>query len=107
VGLFALALASFGPVPAATAGTDRCVTRAEFQHVHKGMTRRAVERAFDTHGRMGAGGAGGFTRNYRECVGHGSLTVTYTVTMKDRTPKLYAKTWNSKAHKKPVHTSTV
>ena len=61
VGLFALALASLGPVPAATAGTDRCVTRAEFQQVHKGMTRRAVERAFDTHGRMGAGGAGGFS----------------------------------------------
>jgi hypothetical protein len=33
--------------------------------------------------------------------------VTFTVTMKDRTPKLYAKTWNPKAHKKPVHTATV
>jgi hypothetical protein len=95
-------------MPAATAGTDHCVTRAEFQRAHKGMTRHSVERLFDTHGRMGAGGAGGFTRNYRACgAGHRTVMVTFTVTMKDRTPKLYAKTWNPKAHKKPVHTATV
>jgi hypothetical protein len=33
--------------------------------------------------------------------------VTFTVGMKSQTPKLYAKTWNAKAHKKPVHTATV
>ena len=92
-GVAALALAALGNAPAATAGTDRCVGRAEFSSVQKHMSRQQVERIFDTHGRMGAGGAGGFTRTYPTCGGGPRVTVTYLASIAHQTPRVYSKTW--------------
>jgi hypothetical protein len=65
----ALALGTAAQLPAspAMADTPRCVTRAEFRHVHNGMTKHRVHRIFDTRGTFGDGGAGGYSRLYRQC----------------------------------------
>lgn len=70
--LTALAVLVAGAVvsaPAAQAAGWRqhCVTKAEFHRVHRGMSPRRVARIFDTHGSFGGGGAGGFSRVYRQC----------------------------------------
>jgi hypothetical protein len=52
------------PAQADSAG---CVTRAEYRKVHRGMTQRRVRSIFDTRGSFGDGGAGGYSRLYRQC----------------------------------------
>ena len=51
----------------ASADTPGCVTRAEYDHVSKGMRKVRVHRIFDTRGTFGDGGAGGYSRLYKEC----------------------------------------
>ena len=58
--------------PAAQAsGTPGCVTRAEYRHVHKGMTKVKVHQKFGTAGkRMSRAASGGYVsevRTYRVC----------------------------------------
>ena len=65
-----LALA-FGGV-AVTAGltaadTPGCVTKKEYRHIHKGMTKKRVHRIFDTRGWFADGAGGGFSRAYLSC----------------------------------------
>lgn len=48
----AFAVASIGVgVPAAQADTPRCVTKAEYRQVHRGMAKGRVHRVFDVRGR--------------------------------------------------------
>lgn len=45
-----LLLGGLGNVPAASANTPGCVTRAEYERVHEGMKRARVHAIFDTRG---------------------------------------------------------
>ena len=68
--LAAAAVSSFGVValaPAASADTPTCVTRNEFQSIHRGMAKTRVNAIFDTYGVFADGFAGGYTRRYRVC----------------------------------------
>jgi len=46
---------------------SRCVTLKEYRRVHKNDKKPRVHSVFDTHGRFGDGGAGGYTRLYQFC----------------------------------------
>ncbi|MGZ4467309.1 MAG: hypothetical protein ACXVXB_02435 [Nocardioidaceae bacterium] len=71
-----------------------CVTRAEFQQVPKGATRKQVEHVFDTRGEMGDGGAGWYVRTYDRCgTGHKPVSVTYTISRAHPVAHLYRKVW--------------
>jgi hypothetical protein len=64
----------------ASADTPGCVTRAEFDRVHKGMTKKRVHRIFDFHGIFHDGHAGGYTRAYSRCDHEHMALVTYRKT---------------------------
>lgn len=55
----------------ATAGAPRCVTRAEYRHVHVGTPERTVVRLWHGHGQQSESG-----RTYRAC-GGGHVNVDY------------------------------
>ena len=61
---------------AAQADTPGCVTQAEFQHIHRGMSKTQVRRSFDTDGHREfvstTGGMRDEYRTYRVCPGWGS-----------------------------------
>lgn len=82
---------------AAPGDTPRCVTRAEFERVRLDMKKVRVHRIFDFRGRFGDGGAGGYTRIYRECHprgGDGCTIVEYQDGPR-RPARVSAKTWNT------------
>jgi hypothetical protein len=54
-------------VSVAEAAGRHCVTRHEFNRVHRVMSRHRVERIFDTHGTFAGGFAGGYTKTYWKC----------------------------------------
>ncbi len=77
-----LAVACLGTTaPVAYADTPRCVTRAEYERVDAGMSKRRVHRIFDTRGRRTAisssGGATAEVRSYRPCRRHSAVSVAY------------------------------
>ena len=82
--LCALVLAVAGMVLAATpaqADSPRCVSKAEYHRVHRGMSRGAVHAVFDTRGRRRAfSRVGRFTsevRVYRGCPRRSVVSVSY------------------------------
>lgn len=85
----------------ASADSPGCVTRAEYERVHDGMRKARVHRIFDTRGRFGDGGAGGYSRLYTECHprgGDGCTNIEYS-TYSPAHPKRYtarvaSKSWN-------------
>ncbi len=81
----------------ASADTLRCMTRAEYDHVSKGMRKVRVHRIFDTRGTFGDGG-GGYSRLYKECrklpPGDGCwATVEYSVSSAE-VARVAGKRWN-------------
>lgn len=77
-----LAVACVGVLaPTAHADTPRCVTRAEYERVHNGMSKRRVHRIFDIRGRRVAiSSSGGITseiRRYRTCRSNSAVSVAY------------------------------
>jgi hypothetical protein len=78
----ALAVASVGVLaPTAHADTPHCVTRAEYERVHDGMSKRRVHRIFDIPGRrVSISSSGGLTseiRSYRTCKPNSAVSVAY------------------------------
>jgi len=65
----------------ADAGSPTCVTRAEYRQVHKGMTKRAVDREFGVHGHRQAGASSGGYRSevwsYHPCHRFSAVAVSY------------------------------
>ncbi len=79
----ALAAASITvSVSAAEAATPRCVTKAEFRHVHAGQSKARVHRNFDTRGRRIAfsqvDGTTSEIRRYRTCRRHSSISIAFS-----------------------------
>lgn len=79
---FVLVLATLTTAaPAAQATPGACVSRGEFRHVHRGMTRHHVRRIFDTRGRrthfFQDDGFTAETRRYRGCPHHTAVSVLY------------------------------
>jgi hypothetical protein len=82
--LCALVLAVAGMslgAPPAQADSPRCVSRAEYHRVHRGMSRAAVHGVFDTRGRRRAfSRVGRFTseiRVYRGCPRRSVVSVSF------------------------------
>jgi hypothetical protein len=80
----ATAVSSFGVIalaPAASADTEGCVVRSEYQKVHKGMRKSSVQRIFDTNGnRQAIAHSGGYTseiRSYRTCSQYSAVSVAF------------------------------
>ncbi len=76
-------LGSGAAVAPASAHAHHCVSRAEYRHVHKGLTKVRVHRVFDTDGRRKAishSGAGtSEVRSYAACHRrHGRVLVSFT-----------------------------
>jgi hypothetical protein len=69
------------PAPPASADTPGCVTRAEFHHVAKGMTKERVRRIFDTTGKrqelVTDRGFAAEIRTYHACSAHSLVTVAF------------------------------
>lgn len=63
---FSTAIAGLAVTPAA-GDSPGCVTKREYLRVRSGLTKAAVHAIFDTHGRFGDGGAGGYSRIYPRC----------------------------------------
>jgi hypothetical protein len=67
--------------PSEASAQESCVTRAEFRNVHRGMSKAAVHRVFDTSGRRSAiSHAGGYTfeiRSYRACTQFGAISIGF------------------------------
>jgi hypothetical protein len=65
----------------AQADTPGCVTRAEYRHVHKGMTKHRVAHIFDTAGKREAyATSGGYTaeiRSYKTCRRYSAVAISY------------------------------
>jgi hypothetical protein len=99
--LAAMALAASGvlvPMTSAMADTPHCVTRAEFNRVHRGMYKAHVHRIFDFKGVFYGGGAGGYDRAYRECGPHGNVcrvVIEYQANARTNVARLYSKRWNA------------
>jgi hypothetical protein len=70
---FSTAVAGLAVSPA-VGDSPGCVTRHEYLQVRSGMTKAAVNAIFDTHGKFGDGGAGGYSRIYPRC--HTSTGIT-------------------------------
>jgi hypothetical protein len=86
-----------GEAPA-SADTPRCVSKSEFKRMHKDMKKERVHRIFDIHGKFGDGGAGGYSRIYRECHprgGDGCTIVEYRDGPGVRPARVIGKTWNT------------
>jgi hypothetical protein len=66
----------------ASARAHHCVSRGEYRHAHKGMTKARVHRSFDTAGKRKAishsGGGTSEVRSYAACHRHGRVMVSYT-----------------------------
>ena len=80
--VLALAVAFVGVLaPTAHADTPRCVTRAEYERVHDGMSKRRVHQIFDIRGRRVAisrsGGVTSEVRNYRPCRPNSAVSIAY------------------------------
>ena len=78
--VFVLATLTAAGVPAqATPGP--CVSRGEYQQVHRSMTKHRVHRIFDTRGRRTAFSRHGRStfevRRYRGCPRHTAVSVAY------------------------------
>lgn len=67
--------------PVAHADTPRCVTKAEYERVHQGMTKRRVHRIFDVRGHRTVISRGGGVvvevRRYRTCRRDSAVSVAY------------------------------
>ena len=63
--------------PAAQADTRGCVSKGEFDHVHRGMAVSRVHRIFDTNGRLEVSLGRMSIRKYRPCPRHSAVSVTY------------------------------
>jgi hypothetical protein len=61
----------------AAADTPGCVTKKEYHHIHKGMTKKRVHRIFDTHRSWGSGGGAVYTRTYQSCDFHHAAWIRY------------------------------
>jgi hypothetical protein len=61
----------------AAADTPGCVTKKEYRHIHKGMTKKRVHRIFDTHRNWGTGGGAVYTRTYQSCDFHHAAWIRY------------------------------
>jgi hypothetical protein len=61
----------------AAADTPGCVTKKEYRHIHKGMTKKRVHRIFDTHRSWGSGGGAVYTRTYQSCDFHHAAWIRY------------------------------
>jgi hypothetical protein len=76
----AVALSVVAPVPVATA-TSGCVTRAEYQKIHRGDTRARVHRVFDTRGKreslVESDGFRSEVRSYTTCSEFSSVTIVF------------------------------
>ncbi len=71
-----LPLAAVAPAAQAhDGGEQRCVSRHEWQHIHRSMKKWRVHRIFDVRGRFVDGFAGGYTRRYRPCAWGGGTDV--------------------------------
>lgn len=67
--------------PVAHADTPRCVTKAEYERIDNGQTKRRVHRIFDVRGRRSVISRGGGVvveaRRYRTCRRDSAVSVAY------------------------------
>ncbi len=67
--------------PVAHADTPRCVSKAEYERIDKGMAKRRVHRIFDVRGRRTVISRGGGVvveiRRYRTCRPDSAVSVAY------------------------------
>jgi hypothetical protein len=80
--VLALVVASIGiAAPPAQADSRGCVTKTEYRHVHRGMTKGRVHHIFDTQGHRDAIAGSGRrlieVRSYRTCRRSGGVSVSY------------------------------
>lgn len=85
-----VAVGSFAPADASTAGESNtesagtvqaaargCASRAEFRRVRHHMTRTRVSHILDSKGKLSLVFAGSQTRDYRTCARFSSISVSY------------------------------
>lgn len=69
-------------VPAAQADTPRCVSKREFRHVHRGMSKGRVHHVFDVKGRRVSfsrhDGTTSEIRRYRPCRRRSAVSVAFS-----------------------------
>jgi hypothetical protein len=98
VGIMLASAGVVGPAGPANADTPHCVTRAEFNQVHRGMYKAHVHRIFDFKGVWHGGGAGGYDRAYVECTPHGHacrVVIEYRANGRTGVARVYTKAWNA------------
>ena len=75
-------IALAAPAASANPGSPGCVTRAEFNGVHKGWTKPSVDHKFGTHGHRDAGATSGGYRSeiwsYKTCTRYSAVSIAYS-----------------------------